>query len=89
LAWTIEWEAKGFKELSKLDKFIQKKILHFLNKKIATLDNPRVFGKPLSYDKLGLWRYRLEDYRIVCRIDDDSICILVVRIGHRIQVYDE
>jgi mRNA interferase RelE/StbE len=88
LVWTIEWEAKSLRELSKFDKFIQKKILTFLNKKISKLDNPRVFGKPLSYDKYGLWRYRLEDYRIVCRIDDNAIRILVVKVGHRKQVYD-
>lgn len=89
MAWTINWEEKAFKELKKLDHSIQKKILKFLNERIANLENPRAFGKPLSYDKVGLWRYRVEDFRIVCRMDDDSVVILVVQAGHRKEVYEE
>ncbi len=50
--------------------------------------NPRNFGKELAGDKAGLWRYRIEDSRIVCNIQDDIIRVLVVRIGHRKDVYD-
>ena len=88
MAWAIEWEEKALKELKKLDKTIQKKILKFLNTRIAKLENPRTSGKSLSYDKYGLWRYRLEDFRIVCRIDDAEITILVVQVGHRKEIYD-
>lgn len=87
MVWAIDWQEKALKELKKLDKPIQKKILKFLNRRIAKLENPRVSGKPLSYEKYGLWRYRLEDYRIICRIDDAEIVVLVVQIGHRKEVY--
>lgn len=53
------------------------------------LKNPRVFGKPLSYDQYGFWRYRVEDYRIVCHIDDKKIEIIVVKVGHRKDIYDK
>jgi mRNA interferase RelE/StbE len=89
LAWTIEWDIKSQKEFNKLDRSIQRKILNFLLNKISPLENPRVFGKSLSYEKFGLWRYRVEDFRIICRIDDASIKIIVVRVGHRKEVYDE
>lgn len=89
MAWTINWEEKAVKELKKLDRSIQKKILKFLNTRIVNLEDPRVSGKPLSYDKHGLWRYRLEDFRIMCRIDDAEIVILVIQVGHRKEVYDK
>ena len=86
--WKIIWNEGALQDLKKLDKFIQKKLLHFLNTRIAPLENPRVRGKPLSYEKFGLWRYRVEDFRIVCRIDDAEITILVVQIGYRKNIYD-
>jgi mRNA interferase RelE/StbE len=33
------------------------------------------------------WRYRVGDYRIICEIQDDKLCVLVVEIGHRREVY--
>lgn len=89
MAWEIRFKAGARKAFDKLDRSIQKKILKFLNTKIAPLENPRVFGKPLSYDKYGLWRYRVEDYRLVCQIDDAAIHIMIIKIGHRKEVYDE
>jgi mRNA interferase RelE/StbE len=88
LTWTIEWDDRARKELRKLDKPLQKEILHYLITRIATNDDPRRFGKPLSYDKHGLWRYRVQDARIVCRIYEDTLLILVVRVGPRKIVYD-
>jgi mRNA interferase RelE/StbE len=89
LGWKIEFRLNVRKAFKKLDKSIQKKILKFLNKKISPLKNPRVFGKSLSHDKYGLWRYRIENYRIICQINDDAIVIVVVKIGHGKEVYDE
>lgn len=83
LAWTIEWDIRAQKEFKKLDRSIQKKILTFFTKKISPLENPRVFGKSLSYDKFGLWRYRVGDFRVICQLNDDTVKIIVVRIGHR------
>ena len=87
MAWVIKWDKRALKELKKLDRPIQKKILHFLNTRIAPLENPRVSGKPLSYEKYGLWRYRLDDYRVICKIEDTDIVIIVMQVGHRKNVY--
>jgi len=51
-------------------------------------ENPRNFGKQLSGDKAGLWRYRIEDFRVICRLQDDTLVVLVVAVGHRKEVYD-
>lgn len=54
---------------------------------IAAAENPRVKGKALTGNLAGLWRYRVGDYRIVCRLDDAELMVLVLRIGHRSSVY--
>jgi mRNA interferase RelE/StbE len=89
LTWTVEWDDRARKEFRKLDKQLQKDILQYLRKRIAVDDDPRRFGKPLSYDKHGLWRYRIQNARIICRIEDDFLIVLVVKIGYRREVYNE
>ena len=41
-----------------------------------------------SGDKIGLWRYRVGKYRIVCKLEDDVCTILVLQIAKRDKVYD-
>jgi len=89
LIWTVEWDDRARKELRKLDKQLQNDILQYLRKRIAVSDDPRRFGKPLSYDKHGLWRYRVQDARIICRIEDDSLIVLAVKVGYRKEVYND
>lgn len=86
--WTVEWDDNARKELRKLDKSLQDTILQYMRKRIATNEDPRRFGKPLSYDKHGLWRYRIQDARVICRIEEDELLVLAVRVGHRKNVYD-
>jgi len=85
LTWKIEWDARAQKELKTLDKQIQKRILAYIRERTA--DNPRYFGKALSYDKVGLWRYRVGDCRIICRLDDFQLIVLVLAVAHRKEVY--
>jgi mRNA interferase RelE/StbE len=83
LAWRVEWEDEAVKELRKPDARAQRNIVRFLREKIATKDDPRRFGDPLRKDLKGLWKYRIGDYRIVCSIEDKTVVVLVVRVGHR------
>jgi mRNA interferase RelE/StbE len=83
LAWRVEWEDEAVKELKKLDARAQRNIVRFLREKIALEDDPRHFGDPLRKDLKGLWKYRIGDYRIICSIEDKSVVVLVVRVGHR------
>jgi mRNA interferase RelE/StbE len=86
--WKVSLDARAHKELKKLDKKIGQKILDYMQERIATNQNPRRFGKPLSYDQHGLWRYRVGDYRIICRILDDELLVVALRIGHRKNIYN-
>jgi len=87
LIWTVRIDDRARKELQKLDKKLQKDIVKYLRKRIATREDPRRFGRPLSYDKHGLWWYRVQDCRILCRIYEDELLVLVMKIGHRKDVY--
>jgi mRNA interferase RelE/StbE len=88
LTWKIEWDDRARKELRKLDKQLQEVILRYLRERISVGADPRRFGKPLSYDKHRLWRYRVQDARIVCRIEENELLVLVVKVGHRKEVYN-
>ena len=43
--------------------------------------------KPLRHNKYGLWRYRVEDTRIICQIREQETLVLVLRVGHRKNIY--
>ncbi|HHE32215.1 MAG TPA: type II toxin-antitoxin system RelE/ParE family toxin [Chlorobaculum parvum] len=85
MGWTIEFASSAEKELAKLDKSATKRILKFLKERVAT--DPRSSGKALRGDHAGLWRYRVGDYRVICKIRDETVSVLVVRVGHRKEVY--
>lgn len=85
--WTVEWERKALKDAKKLDKSARKRIVTYLEERIIANQNPYQFGKPLKGDKLGLWRYRVGEYRILCRIEDERLIVLVIAVGHRKDIY--
>jgi len=88
MAWRIRFSEEAQKNLDKLDRQVAIRILRFLNGRIAPLENPRTVGEALKGSSLGeFWRYRVGDYRIVARIEDDEICLLIIRIGHRREIY--
>jgi mRNA interferase RelE/StbE len=87
LVWTIEYLTSVKKELRKLDRQVARRIVDFMDNRIASLENPRNIGLALSGQYEGLWRYRVGDYRILCDIRDDKLIVLVVAIGHRSEVY--
>jgi mRNA interferase RelE/StbE len=88
LVWRIEFEASAKKELSKLDKQTARRVIAFLRERVAPLDDPRTLGAALRGPRFGdFWKYRVGDYRIIVRIEDDLLLVLVVRIGDRKEVY--
>lgn len=74
------------KQVKKLDSSISKRILDYLEQ-LELLDDPRSRGKALTSNLAGLWRYRVGDYRILCRIYDDKLVITVIEIAHRSTIY--
>ena len=88
MAWTIELSALARKNLAKLDPTVSRRILRFLHQRLAPLDDPRALGEALHGSRLGeFWKYRVGDYRLIASIEDDAVCILVLQVGHRREVY--
>ena len=87
MAWTVEFGAYAEKQLLKLDRSVQERLLDWLADRIEGCKNPRHFGEPLRGDLVGLWRYRVGDYRILCDVQDDRLVVLVLTVGHRREIY--
>jgi mRNA interferase RelE/StbE len=86
--WRIEFDSDAARDLRKLGAEPQRLILRYLRERIATAEDPRRFGRPLTGNLKGLWRYRVGDYRIVAAIEEDRFVVLIVTVGHRREVYD-
>lgn len=88
MAWKVELLREAERELSRLGSDDARRILKFLYTRIARLDDPRSVGEALHGPLLGkYWKYRVGQHRIIADIQDDVVRILVVRIGHRREVY--
>ena len=88
MGWRIEFHPQAEKELAKLDREVARKIIRFLQERVAQLEDPRSLGEALKGPELGrFWKYRMGDYRLICDIQDQRVTILVIRIGHRRDVY--
>lgn len=88
MAWKIDFVPDVEKTLANLGSEATKRIFKFMRQRVANLEDPRSVGESLKGSRLGgLWRYRAGDYRILCEIQDEKISILVVRVGHRREVY--
>lgn len=87
MAWAIDYTRTAKLQLKKLDKPVARRILDFMDNRVAKQEDPRSLGKALTGALGTLWRYRVGDYRVICDIQHSTVKILVVRIGHRGEVY--
>jgi mRNA interferase RelE/StbE len=87
LVWTIDYTDTAKTQLRKLDKQAARRILDFMDERVAARDNPRNTGKALTGPLGGLWRYRVGDFRVICEIQDAALRVLVVQLGNRREVY--
>ena len=87
MAYRVEFDPDALKDLKKLDRPVQKRLLGFLKSRIGLLDDPRELGEPLSGAALGnYWKYRVGDWRIICDIQDSRIVVRVLRLGNRREI---
>ena len=88
MKYTVEFTDRALKDLKKLDRHTAALILGWIRKNLQNCENPRQHGKGLSANKSGQWRYRVGDYRLLAKIEDDKITILILCVGHRREVYN-
>ena len=89
MKYTVEYTKRAIKQLKKLDKQTSALLLGWIEKNLVDCDNPRQFGKGLTANRKGEWRYRIGDYRLVADIQDAKIIILILNIGHRRDIYKD
>jgi len=87
LAWTIEYTAAAKNQLRKLDRQTVRRIVDYMDERVARVENPRSLGKALSGPLGELWRYRVGNCRVICDIQDNALRVLVVKVGARDTVY--
>jgi mRNA interferase RelE/StbE len=87
MEYKVVFSERATKQMKKLDASVQAMILAWLKKNLEGKDNPRAHGKGLTENLSGKWRYRIGDYRIIARIFEKTITILVLEVGHRNKIY--
>lgn len=86
MAWTIDYADTAKGQLRKLDKQTARRIVDYMDERIAGLENPCSTGKALTGPLGGLWRYRVGDCRVICDIQNGALRVLVVQVGNRREV---
>ena len=88
MMFSIEYTKTAAKQLMKLDRKIAAFIVSYIDEKLVNCENPRLYGKALRGNLNDIWRYRVGDYRILAKIEDERIIITIVEIGHRKDVFE-
>jgi mRNA interferase RelE/StbE len=88
MPWKIEFSVEADRELRKLNPQHARRILKFLQDRVAKLGDPRSIGKALQGSRLGeFWRYGVGPFRLICKIEDNRLLVLVLGIGDRKDIY--
>lgn len=87
MPWAIEYSDTALRKLRKLDRQIARAIVDYMDDRIAPAENPRDFGKALTGSLKGRWRFRVGDYRVICSINDKTVTVMVIDLGHRGKIY--
>ncbi|MDR0506540.1 MAG: type II toxin-antitoxin system RelE/ParE family toxin [Dysgonamonadaceae bacterium] len=88
MSYRISYSDKFDKSLEKIDFAHAQKILKYLKKNVDGSENPRAFGKALTGNMKGLWRYRIGNYRVICNIQDKQCVVLALETAHRKDIYN-
>jgi len=89
VSWEYKISQRALKQLRKLGPEPARRIFRFFDTRIAGSEDPRQSGKRLAGKLAEFWRYRVDDYRLICKIEDEQLVVLVVRLGHRREIYDD
>ena len=86
--YRVELTSKARKQLKKMDRFDARLLAAWIKNNLDGCADPRAFGKGLTANHSGEWRYRVGSYRILAVIHDDIITIEVFSIGRRDKIYN-
>ena len=87
MAFRVEYSKAALKQLKKMDRFDARLITSWIGKNLEGCEDPRAYGKGLTANRSGEWRYRVGNYRILCNIQDEVLVIEAFAVGHGSSVY--
>ena len=83
MGYSIKIKASAAKSLQKISRAERIRIVHAIDR----LSTEPLAGGALKGEFSGLRRLRVGEYRIVYEVSQAELTVLVVRIGHRREVY--
>ncbi|HDV6624747.1 TPA: type II toxin-antitoxin system RelE/ParE family toxin [Enterococcus faecalis] len=89
MSYRLEFTPDVKKQLKKMDKYQATLLTRWLYRNIDGTANPREHGKALSANRVGQWRYRIGNYRVIVEIEDERLVVTAIQVGHRRNVYDK
>lgn len=87
MSYEVRYTDSALKQLKKMDKPTKNLIISYIEKNLIDIENPRTKGKALIGNLNGLWRYIVDNYRIIVEISDEEIVIFILEINHRSKIY--
>ncbi len=89
MGYRLEIPKKLNKKIMKFDTSVKKILYSYIKNNLIDTEDPRVYGKALSGNLKGLWRYRIMDYRLIVDIQDDKLIIVAVDFDSRNKIYNK
>ena len=86
-SWKAEFTPEARRQFERLDRSVQRRIQTYLNENVLAGD-PRRFGRALRGDMSGLWRYRVGDFRLIAKLEDAILTVVIIKTGHRGVIYE-
>jgi mRNA interferase RelE/StbE len=88
MRYKLNFTKKAMKQYVALDNYAKEQIARYLDKHFDDEPiDPRSHGKPLTGGLKGYWRYEIGKYRLICDIQDSICSVVVVKAGHRRDIY--
>ena len=87
MIYEVRYDELALKQLKKMDRATKELIISYIEKNLVGTKNPRLKGKPLVRNLADLWRYRVENYRIITEINGNKITIFILEVEHRSKIY--
>lgn len=88
MSYRLEFTREAQRSIRKMDKYQAKLITRWLYQNVDGVEDPCAFGKGLTANRSGQWRYRIGNYRVIVEIEDDHLVVTAINIGHRRDIYD-
>jgi mRNA interferase RelE/StbE len=85
--WSLRYSDAALKQLRKIDPAQRNIVLSWMSKHVDCCEDPRTNGKSLVGDLSEKWRYRIGNYRVLCEINDETLTVLAIKVGHRKEIY--